>query len=213
MKQSYPTEPDALEQIFQGPLRWMNLLIIAGNILVFLLLEIVGSTQDTQLMIRYGASYTPLIMQGQWYRLITSMFLHFGLQHLFNNMFLLLFMGDQLEKWVGKGKYLLIYLGSGFAGNLLSLFWELRTRQFYVSAGASGAVFGVIGALLVIVVQNKDRVKDFTVTRLGFMILLTIYYGFQTAGINNAAHIGGIIAGILLAILLVRPGRMRLPKD
>lgn len=191
----------------------MNLLIIAGNILVFLLLEIVGSTQDTQLMIRYGASYTPLIMQGQWYRLITSMFLHFGLQHLFNNMFLLLFMGDQLEKWVGKGKYLLIYLGSGFAGNLLSLFWELRTRQFYVSAGASGAVFGVIGALLVIVVQNKDRVKDFTVTRLGFMILLTIYYGFQTAGINNAAHIGGIIAGILLAILLVRPGRMRLPKD
>ena len=211
MNQTYDSGPDALEQIFRGPLRWVNLLIIAVNILVFAVMEFLGSTQDAGLMLEWGAAYTPLILEGQWYRLFSSMFLHFGLGHLFNNMFLLLFMGDLLEKLVGKWRYLLIYLGSGLAGNLLSLFWELRTGDMYVSAGASGAIFGVVGGVLVLVLKNRGRVQDVTVRRLGFMVLLTIYYGFQTVGVNNAAHIGGLLGGILFTWILCPHKYRRLP--
>lgn len=211
MNQTYDFGPDALEQIFRGPLRWVNLLIIAVNILVFAMMEFLGSTQDAGLMLEWGAAYTPLILEGQWYRLFSSMFLHFGLGHLFNNMLLLLFMGDLLEKLVGKWRYLLIYLGSGLAGNLLSLFWELRTGDMYVSAGASGAIFGVVGGVLVLVLKNRGRVQDVTVRRLGFMVLLTIYYGFQTVGVNNAAHIGGLLGGILFTWILCPHKYRRLP--
>ncbi len=211
MNQTYDSGPDALEQIFRGPLRWVNLLIIAVNILVFAVMEFLGSTQDAGLMLEWGAAYTPLILEGQWYRLFSSMFLHFGLGHLFNNMLLLLFMGDLLEKLVGKWRYLLIYLGSGLAGNLLSLFWELRTGDMYVSAGASGAIFGVVGGVLVLVLKNRGRVQDVTVRRLGFMVLLTIYYGFQTVGVNNAAHIGGLLGGILFTWILCPHKYRRLP--
>lgn len=212
MNQAYDSGPDALEQIFRGPLRWVNLILIAVNILVFAVMEFVGSTQDTGWMLACGAAYTPLILEGQWYRLFTSMFLHFGLSHLFNNMLLLLFMGDLLEKLVGKWRYLLIYLGSGLAGNLLSLVWELRTGDMYVSAGASGAIFGVVGGVLVLVLKNRGRVQDVTVRRLGFMVLLTIYYGFQTVGVNNAAHIGGILGGMLLTWIICPRKYRRLPK-
>lgn len=211
MNQTYDSGPDALERIFRGPLRWVNLLIIAVNILVFAVMEFLGSTQDAGLMLEWGAAYTPLILEGQWYRLFSSMFLHFGLGHLFNNMLLLLFMGDLLEKLVGKWRYLLIYLGSGLAGNLLSLFWELRTGDMYVSAGASGAIFGVVGGVLVLVLKNRGRVQDVTVRRLGFMVLLTIYYGFQTVGVNNAAHIGGLLGGILFTWILCPHKYRRLP--
>ena len=211
MNQTYDSGPDALEQIFRGPLRWVNLLIIAVNILAFAVMEFLGSTQDAGLMLEWGAAYTPLILEGQWYRLFSSMFLHFGLGHLFNNMLLLLFMGDLLEKLVGKWRYLLIYLGSGLAGNLLSLFWELRTGDMYVSAGASGAIFGVVGGVLVLVLKNRGRVQDVTVRRLGFMVLLTIYYGFQTVGVNNAAHIGGLLGGILFTWILCPHKYRRLP--
>lgn len=211
MKQPYESQPDALEQIFRGPVRWVNLTIIAINILVFLVTELLGSTEDPAWMIRCGAAYVPLIEEGQWYRLVTSMFLHFGTAHLFNNMFLLLFMGDLLESLIGKWRYLLLYLGSGLAGNLLSFFLERNQGNYAVSAGASGAVFGVIGGVLVMMAVSRGKAGNISVRRLGFMILLAIYYGFQSSGINNTAHIGGILGGILLMLLLYPHGRRRLP--
>ena len=95
--------PDALERIFQGPLNWMNLVIIGVNILVFAVMEICGDTQDINFMLKWGAAYTPWILDGEGYRLFTSMFLHFGLEHLLNNMMLLLFLGDTLEELVTQG--------------------------------------------------------------------------------------------------------------
>ena len=211
MNQPYDSQPDALEQIFRGPIRWVNLTIIAVNILIFAVTELLGNTEDPVWMLQCGAAYVPLMEEGQWYRLVTSMFLHFGPAHLFNNMFLLLFMGDLLEKLVGKWRYLLIYFGSGIAGNLLSFFLEQNQGNYSVSAGASGAIFGVLGGVLVMMVASRGRAGDVTVRRLGFMILLTIYYGFQSAGINNAAHIGGILGGVLFTLLLYPRGRRRLP--
>lgn len=203
------TAPDALELIFRGSLNWMNLLMIGINVLVFGIMEILGSTEDIDFMVRWGASSMPLILEGEWYRIITSMFLHFGFAHLVNNMLVLLFMGDMVEEVVGHAKYLLIYLGSGIAGNLLSLYLNYQTQETVVSAGASGAIYGVIGAVFVILFKNRKIVRENILRRLLFVVIVTIYYGSQAAEIDNAAHLGGLIAGVFLAFLCMRTGFFR----
>lgn len=208
MQEPYSNDtPDALERIFRGPINWVNLVMVGSNVFIFVLMELSGSTEDTAYMLRCGAAYTPLILEGQWYRLITSMFLHFGIGHLLNNMVLLLFLGDTLEELVGKWKYLLIYLGGGIIGNLVSMVIDCRTGQMAVSAGASGAVFAVIGGILVILIRHKGRIQDMTASRVFFMMALSIYYGFQSTGIDNAAHVGGACGGILLTLILYRKNR------
>lgn len=193
--------PDALEQIFREPLNWMNLLMIGINIVVFVIMEILGSTEDTGFMLQWGAACRPLILDGEWYRLFTSMFLHFGIYHLVNNMAVLLFMGDMVEKTVGHWKYLMIYLGSGLVGNLLSLYMDIESQSNIVSAGASGAIYGIIGGVFVLMIKNRKQVREVVIRRLVFVIAVTIYYGSQAAQIDNAAHVGGLIGGIVLTVL------------
>ena len=205
MQDTYGNDtPDALERIFQGPINWMNLIIIGVNIIVFALMEIFGDTDNITFMLKCGAAYTPWILDGQWYRLFTSMFLHFGVSHLLNNMVLLLFLGDMLEEAAGKWRYLLIYLGGGLAGNIVSLLMDYRTGEMVVSAGASGAVFAVIGGIFVILIKQRGKVENLTLPRLVFVIFLSIYHGFQSTGIDNAAHIGGLLGGIILAFFVYR---------
>lgn len=205
MQESYGNDTlDALERIFRGPINWVNLLMVGSNLLIFIVMEFFGNTENITYMLKCGAAYTPLILEGQWYRLFTSMFLHFGMGHLLNNMVLLLFLGDTLESMIGKWKYLLIYLGGGITGNLVSMIVDCRTGQMAVSAGASGAVFAVIGGILVILIRHKGRVQDMTASRLLFMMALSIYHGFQSTGIDNAAHVGGALGGIVLTLLLYR---------
>ena len=205
MQDTYGNDtPDALERIFQGPINWMNLIIIGVNIIVFALMEIFGDTDNITFMLKCGAAYTPWILDGQWYRLFTSMFLHFGVSHLLNNMVLLLFLGDMLEEVAGKWRYLLIYLGGGLAGNIVSLLMDYRTGELVVSAGASGAVFAVIGGIFVILIKQRGKVENLTLPRLVFVIFLSIYHGFQSTGIDNAAHIGGLLGGIILAFFVYR---------
>ena len=205
MQETYGNDtPDALERIFQGPINWMNLLIVGVNILIFVLTEIIDDTENVTFMLKCGAAYTPWILEGQWYRLFTSMFLHFGVYHLLNNMVLLLFLGDMLEELAGKWRYLLIYLGGGLAGNIISLLMDCRSGEMAVSAGASGAVFAVIGGIFVILLKQRGRVKNLTLSRLVFVIFLSIYHGFQSTGIYNAAHVGGLLGGIFLTFLVYR---------
>ena len=205
MQESYGKDtPDALERIFQGPINWMNLLMVGLNIVIFILMEMIGDTSDITFMLKCGAAYTPCILDGQWYRLFTSVFLHFGVSHLLNNMVLLLFLGDMLEEAEGKWRYLLIYLGGGLAGNIVSLLMDCRTGEMAVSAGASGAVFAVIGGIFVVLIKQKGKVENLTLSRLVFVIFLSIYHGFQSTGIDNAAHVGGLLGGIFLTFLVYR---------
>ena len=127
-------------------------------------------------------------------------------------MLLLIFLGDTLERSVGKIRYLLIYVIGGLGGNLLSMWYDMKTGDFAVSAGASGAVFAVIGALVFIIARNKGKLEDLTGKRLGLMAALTLFQGFSSAGIDNSAHVGGLITGVLLAILLYRK-KKRVPIE
>lgn len=157
-------------------------------------------------MIQCGAANTALITeQGEYYRLFTSMFLHFGMAHLANNMLVLFVIGDNLERAVGRVRYLLIYILSGLGGNLLSTWMEYRAGDLLVvSAGASGAIFGVMGAMIYVLLVNHGRLEDLTVRQIVIMAGFSLYFGFTSSGVDNAAHVGGLISGFLLALLLYR---------
>lgn len=183
-----------------------NWFIIAINILIFILVERNGSSEDARHMIECGAMFPSEVGHGFWqYRLFTCMFLHFGIEHLLNNMLVLAIIGKYLERHVGKGTYLFIYVVAGLVGNIVSLYSNIYQYTFnVVSAGASGAIFGVIGAVLCIAIKNYGRIEDLSLSQIGFMIVLSIYTGITSQGVDNAAHIGGLIAGFVLAAVLYK---------
>lgn len=185
-----------------------NKVLIALNIVVFLALEFLGNTEDSTFMLEHGAMFPwEILVEGQWYRLFTCMFLHFGIRHLGNNMLVLFFLGDNLERALGHVKYVILYVVSGLCASGLSLVMMLRTEDFAVSAGASGAIFGVMGAMIYVLIRNQGRLEDLTAKRLIFMAGLSLYFGFTSTGVDNYAHLGGLLSGILLAILLYRKKR------
>lgn len=181
----------------------VNTAIILINILVFFAVEATGSSENTGHMLAWGAAGTRDIYLGhEYYRLVTSMFLHFGIQHLGNNMLVLFFIGDCLERSVGKIKYFLIYFLGGVGANILSLFLEIYKGEYVVSAGASGAVFAAIGGLLYVLLRNRGHVENFTSRQILLLAALSLYHGISSTGVDNAAHIGGLFCGFLLGILL-----------
>lgn len=182
----------------------VTFLLVASNVCIWAVLEFLGDTSDAVYIARYGGIYPDLVIRGEWYRLITAIFLHFGAEHLANNMIFLAAAGDKLEQAAGSVKYLLIYLGSGILGNLLSLLVMLNTGDYAVGAGASGAVFGIIGALLWAVIRNRGRLAGLTAKGLLLMLALSLYNGITTVGVDNWAHLGGAIGGFFLCILLYR---------
>lgn len=188
-----------LEEIRKEPATMALILI---NVLVFIAVEFTGTSQDAWHVLEYGAAYTPYIIQnGEVYRLFTSMFLHFGIEHLVNNMLVLFVLGSRLERVIGKIRFLLIYLLGGIAGNVVSLFLELKMQEFSVSAGASGAVFAVMGAMIYLVIRNKGWLGDLSMRQILVMAAFSLYFGFTSSGVDNAAHIGGLLAGFVLAVL------------
>lgn len=192
----------------------VNLFLVAVNILVFIVLSIIGDTQDAWFMAAHGACYTPFVLEyGEYYRLFTCMFLHFGIEHLFYNMLLLIFVGDTLEKTAGKVRYLIIYLIGGLAGNILSVWAGMDRAEYAVSAGASGAIFAVIGALIWIVLRNKGKLEGYSSQRLILMAGLSVVNGLTETGIDNWAHIGGLAGGFLLAVLLYRKKTGAIQKE
>ncbi len=182
--------------------------LIAANVVVFLILSVFGNTEDPYFMLEHGAMYDPAVMEGhEYYRIITSIFLHFGIQHLMNNMVLLGALGWNLELEIGKVKFLIIYFGSGILGNLLSLFWDVSRGEAVVSAGASGAIFGLMGALLYVVIANRGQLGRLSGRGMFIMVVLSLYFGFTSSGVDNFAHIGGLAGGFIMAMLLYRRKR------
>lgn len=191
-----------METFRKAPLN--NALIII-NMIVFLLVEITGGSQNLPHMINCGSMYIPLITeQREYYRLVTSMFLHFGMAHLAHNMLVLYLLGDHLERAMGKVRYLLLYLAGGIGGNLISMVVDIRRKSYVVSAGASGAVFAVMGGLLYVLLVNRGRLEDFTTRKILIVAGLTLYYGFTSSGVDNAAHVGGLICGFIVSCVLYR---------
>lgn len=188
-----------MENEYQERCPVITIIFVGINILVWVFMEIFGDTRDSYFMLMHGAAYYPLIVEdGEWWRLFTCMFLHFGAEHLINNMLILYLTGIRLEHVIGRFGFALLYLLSGLCGSILSLYMERMEALPAVSAGASGAVFGVIGGLVAMAIWNHGRIEGLSTKGLLGMLALSLYYGFSTAGVDNWGHIGGLTGGFIL---------------
>jgi len=182
--------------------------IVIANILVFAAMIATGVhffAPTVQSIADWGANFGPQTMSGQWWRLVTSMFLHYGILHLGFNMWVLWDLGRLVERLVGNVGFVALYFVSGIAGSIASLAWN----PVVVSAGASGAVFGVAGALLGLVAFRRDTVPTAVLKQLrnsmAAFVAYNVLYGLTTPEIDMAAHIGGLVAGFACGLILSQP--------
>lgn len=173
-----------------------------------LILQIIVSQKGKSSSVLY--EFGAILVRGfDWgsdsWRLIASAFLHFDWRHFCNNMIILLYLGSLTERMLGKWKYLLLYLVTAVGANIISLAWyQLTQNTAVITAGASGAVFGVTGALLWILLCSRGQVERLSGWQLLMMIVFSLYNGITSIGINNSAHVGGLIVGFLAASILYR---------
>lgn len=176
--------------------------LTAVNVLVFLILELLGNTEDGLFIAAHGGMYPNFILySNQWWRIITAGFVHFGLEHLLNNMVIFCCVGTRLEKTIGHWRMICIYMLSEIGGSLLSYAMMLHTGDYAVSAGASGAVFGIIGGLLWAVILNRGHLEGLTTRGIIIMIVLSLYFGFTATGVDNWAHVGGMLTGFVSTVI------------
>lgn len=188
--------------------------LVAVNILVFVGLAAVSMSPlhiPSELLIRVGGNFALRTQDGESWRLLTALFLHGGLLHVGLNMFALYQAGQVVERLFGRAGFVVVYLGAGLLGNVASLWW----RQGAVSIGASGAIFGVYGALLAYLTVQRGSVpvevfREMRSGTLGFLGY-SLFAGFAIAGIDNAAHLGGLLGGLILGAALAEPVFSQLP--
>ena len=194
------------EQIFTFGKPIFTYLLMAVQVLVFILLELRGGSQNPQTLIEFGAKYNPLIMQGEWWRFFTPIFLHIGFTHLLLNTLSLYFVGLIVERIFGSIRFLVIYFFAGFIGSVASFILVPS-----ISAGASGAIFGLLGALLLFGILHPNlffRTMGWNViVILGINLVIT----FSAEAIDSAGHIGGLIGGFLAAAIVRLPKNRKLP--
>ena len=179
--------------------------LVAMNVAYFLAMVSVGvpATSPTAMdVLPFGANFGALTINGEWWRLLSSTFIHFGVLHLAFNMWCLLSLGNIAERLFGNGRFLLIYLLSGLGGSAASLLWHPDV----VSAGASGAVFGMAGALATFIyfarIHLPERAARDLLTSIVIFIAFNLAFGFTVPGIDNAGHLGGLLIGAILGASL-----------
>ena len=179
-------------------LPWVSFVLVLINVIIYIFCCIDGQPVYDMGSLSVGNIET----DGSFYRLLTSMFLHADINHLTSNMLILFYIGEEVEKKAGHLKFTLLYFISGFIGGIFSMGVELYTGERYSSVGASGAIFGVIGGLLFLVIAGGGRIDEVTTGRIVFIIVFSLYTGFTAQGGNNTAHIGGLICGIAVMALM-----------
>jgi rhomboid protease GluP len=171
-----------------------------------------GGSTDTQVLLALGANYPPAVLgQGEWWRLFTSMFLHGGFAHVLLNGWALYQLGTLCELALGSTRTLVVYVLAGLAGSAASLFWTQG-----LSVGASGAIFGLLGAMIAFLLRRRERLTPFAKSLLSQLVAwaaINIFIGFTFPMIDNAAHLGGCAAGFVLGFLLRGPEARRQPVE
>jgi len=182
-----------LEKVFKSKVPFVTYFLIAFNIFLFVVPLLLGQYED---IINMFCIHGPSIRAGQYYRLITGIFLHGSIMHLLFNCYALYIIGPQIESFLGKIKYIIIYLFSGLSGALFSIIFG----GAMASIGASGAIFGLMGALLYFGYYYRVYLGNVVKSQIIPLILLNLLVGFMSQGIDNAAHIGGLIGGVFITM-------------
>lgn len=186
------------EDIFKPKKPIITYILIALNVIIYIISILVGRNSFITL---FGLE-PHYVLAGQYYRIITSMFLHANITHLIFNMYSLYIIGSQVESFFNKTKYLMIYLLSGIFGALLSLIF---TQSW--SVGASGAIFGLLGAILYFGYHYRLYLGTVIKSQIIPVILVNLLIGFVSSGIDNAAHIGGLLGGIIASMIVGIKGK------
>lgn len=172
--------------------------LVGINVLVFVICTFTGD-----MLYNAGVLTARAVLErGEYGRVLWAMFLHSDVRHLFNNMLILFFLGAMIEKEAGHVWYGALYFLSGIGGNLLSLWAKAVSNDGVGSIGASGAVFGLDGVLLAMVLFSGRRLEGVTPGRVIFMVMYSLYSGFTSVNIDNAAHVGGLVVGFLAGAVM-----------
>lgn len=166
---------------------------------IFVYLACVYVYQPTELAVEVYA----ILEKRQYYRFLTSMFTHFGITHLLGNMVILIALGARVENIIGRLNYVIVYIATGLAATFASYINCFYNDIHVYSAGASGAIFGLLGVLVVIAFYNKGRVKDLSLMNMLILFILTLVDGLMSEGVDNVAHAAGFMAGILAGVVLL----------
>lgn len=177
---------------------FVSVILVAVNVAVFLLCKI----SSGRLLYMGDLDAVRVLNYKEYGRIVWAMFLHGGMDHLFNNMLILFFLGSMIENAVGHIRYAALYFLSGVGGNLLSLYVKAVNNELTASVGASGAIFGLDGALLAMVLFSDKRMENVTMPRVLLMIACSLYSGFAGGNIDNGAHVGGLITGFTAAAFM-----------
>lgn len=173
-------------------------ILVYLNVLIFILMVFSGAnfmTPDNDSLLKWGANFRPATLEGEWWRLITNCFEHIGIVHLLMNMYALLYIGVLLEPRLGTLRFLTAYILTGIAASVASLWWHDLT----ISAGASGAIFGMYGVFLAMLTTNliDQPTKKALLPSISIFIVYNLMYGMK-GGVDNAAHIGGLVSGLVI---------------
>lgn len=178
--------------------------ILLIQVLLFVLMTWLGSSTDEETLLRFGAMLNVPPYSGEYWRYFAAIFLHIGFNHLLFNSFSIFVFAPPLERLLGAWRYAVFYLGSGLAGNLVS---ELLTRDVHLSAGASGAIYGVFGAYLYIALFRKSAIDKQSSVTIKAVLVVGIIYSFLMPNVNWYAHLGGLAAGMLLFRQMIHKSR------
>src|SRR5262245_63606476 len=177
-------------------------IFLGVNLAIFVLMALAGGSTNEPTLMAFGVKSNPEIARGEWWRFITPIFLHIGMLHLFFNSYALWIVGPQVEKLYGPARFVILYVLTGVAGVYASYFYHPLSE----SAGASGAIFGLFGVLLVFGVRYRNSIPAFFKRAVGTgvlpVIVINLIIGFTIPAIDNSAHIGGLLAGAALAALV-----------
>jgi len=181
--------------------RWVKV-FLAVNVAVFAVMTLAGGTEDLDVLIRFGASSTSRIVQGEVWRLFTANFIHIGVLHLAFNTLALYSLGQEVEALFGSPRFIVMYLLTGLSGSIFS--FGLGSGRG-LSAGASTALFGLAGTLIAFFVRNRKHFGSIGVRHLYNtvgLVAINLFIGFSVPGIDNLGHLGGLIGGLILGWLL-----------
>ena len=190
-----------IDKIFSQKTPIVTYSIMLVCLIMLILTFLTGDGFSASTLIKYGASVDVLIKNGEYYRLFTCIFLHGGLLHFIINMYSLYIIGPQIESFFGKKKYLFIYLVSGVCGSILSIAFIHNT----ISVGASGAIFGLLGSMVYFGYYYRAYLGNVVKSQIIPIILINLMIGFMLPNIDNAAHIGGLIGGLLATMAVGIP--------
>ena len=178
--------------------------LIALNVVIWLIMTMAGGTTDSDVLIKFGAMETrKIVINHQYFRLFTAMFIHIGFSHLIYNMFSLYIFGSRIERYLGIKNFMDIYIISGLMGSLTSLLAAAIIGKVVIAAGASSAIFGLEGAAFALALKSGKNIGELSAYTIFIIMATGLLMGYVMPNIDNYAHVGGLITGFLLTLRVI----------